>query len=365
MENVRPTVSLSRATNQAAPADLPAGDLALYTALLLTQSAPSDPGDIEAFVRERYGIDGRVERLTGERDENFRLHTETGAGYVLKVSPAGEPDSLTDLPVAVLLHLERTATSIPVPRVIRTLDGQTRSQIVDSLGTERTANLCTYIPGKLLSTAGARTSAQRRACGTMLARLAKALSTFEHEACQRTIPWDLRQVPALASLIPGVPDLPDVEFLRQFVAQFAVRISPHLANLRSQFVHNDFNARNILIDPEDESRIVGIIDFGDAVHTALIADVAVGVMGQLATPESADEAIREFVDAYRAKQPLLAEEMDLLNWLIAGRIAQNVVITAWHRASNPATRHFAAYDANFFGWRIDLARRLTSAKSTT
>jgi Ser/Thr protein kinase RdoA (MazF antagonist) len=124
-------------------------------------------------------------------------------------------------------------------------------------------------------------------------------------------------------------------------------------------VHNDFNARNIIIDPADESRIVGIIDFGDAVHTAVIADVAVGVMGQLATPESADEAIREFIDGYRAEQPLRAEEMDVLNWLIAGRIAQNVVITAWHRAQNPATQHFAGYDASFFGWRIDLARRLT------
>src|SRR3954465_6315843 len=126
------------------------GDLALYTSQLLTRSVPSNPGDIEAFVRERYGIDGRAERLTGERDENFRLHTGTGAGYVLKVSPAGESDPLAGLPVAVLLHPERTATSIPVPRVIRTLDGRTRSQIVDSLGIARTANLCTYIPGKLL-----------------------------------------------------------------------------------------------------------------------------------------------------------------------------------------------------------------------
>jgi len=353
-----------RATSESPPACSPAADLALYTSQLLTRAVPSNPSDIEALVRERYGIDGRADRLTGERDENFRLRTGNGAGYVLKVSPPGESELLTDLPVAVLLHLERTATAIPVPRVIRTLDGETRSKVVDSQGTVRTASLCTYIPGKLLSAASSRTTTQRRACGTMLARLAKALSTFEHEACQRTIPWDLRQVPALASLIPSVPNLPDVEFLRQFVVEFTARISPRLVNLRSQFVHNDFNARNILIDPEDESRIVGIIDFGDAVHTALIADVAVGVMGQLATPESADEAILEFVDAYRALQPLLAEEMDLLNWLIAGRIAQNVVITAWHRASNPATRHFAAYDANFFGWRIDLARRLTSAKST-
>jgi len=330
----------------------------LYTAQLLTQSVPSNPGDIAAFVRERYGIEGCVERLTGERDENFRLRTETGAGYVLKVSPPGESDLLTDLPVAVLLHLERTATSIPVPRVIRTLDGQTRSQIVDSLGTARTANLCTYIPGKLLSTAGARTSAQRRACGTMLARLAKALSMFEHEACQRTIPWDLRQVPALASLIPSVPDLPDVEFLRQFVVEFTARISPRLAKLRSQFVHNDFNARNILVDPQDEARVVGIIDFGDAIHTALAADVAVGVTGQLATPETADEAMREFVAAYCDVEPLRQDELAILDWLIAGRIVLNVVLTAWRRMQQSSGEHFDGFDADYFGWRIEFARGL-------
>ena len=350
---------MSRDSPHSSSAKSSADDLALYTTQLLTRSPSSHPGDIEVLVRERYGIDGRAERLTGERDENFRLHTAKGPGYVLKVSPAGESDALTELPVAVLLHLERTAPTIPVPRVIRTCDGQTRARVVDSLGNVRIANLCTYVRGKLLAASSTRTTAQRQACGQMLARLATALSTFEHAASHRRIPWDLCQLPGLASLIPSVPDLPDVAFLREFVAQFTARISPRLANLRCQFVHNDFNARNIIIDPADESRIVGIIDFGDALHTALIADVAVGVMGQLATPGSADEAIRDFVDAYCAELPLHAEELDVLNWLIAGRIAQNVVITAWHRARNPATPHFAGYDASFFGWRIDLARRLT------
>ena len=350
---------MSRDSPHSSSAKSSADDLALYTTQLLTRSPSSHPGDIEVLVRERYGIDGRAERLTGERDENFRLHTAKGPGYVLKVSPAGESDALTELPVAVLLHLERTAPTIPVPRVIRTGDGQTRARFVDSLGNVRIANLCTYVRGKLLAASSTRTTAQRQACGQMLARLATALSTFEHAASHRRIPWDLCQLPGLASLIPSVPDLPDVAFLREFVAQFTARISPRLANLRCQFVHNDFNARNIIVDAADESRIVGIIDFGDALHTALIADVAVGVMGQLATPGSADEAIRDFVDAYCAELPLHAEELDVLNWLIAGRIAQNVVITAWHRARNPATPHFAGYDANFFGWRIDLARRLT------
>jgi hydroxylysine kinase len=315
---------------------------------------------IESQAREQYGIDSRAERLTGERDENFLLHTAQGPSYVLKVSPVGESDPLTDLPVAALLHIERIAPTIPVPRVIRTLAGQTRTHIADSTGRSRSAHVCTYIPGKLLATCSERTTIQRRACGLMLARLAKALSTFDHAACRRTLIWDLQQLPGLASLIPRLPDLPDAAFLRDFVAEFTAHITPRLGSLRRQFVHNDFNSRNIIIDPDDESRIAGIIDFGDAVHTALIADVAVGVMSQLSTPESADDAIREFVDGYRAEQPLHTAETDLLSWLIAGRIAQNVVITAWHRAQNPATRHFAGYDANFFGWRVELARRLTS-----
>lgn len=97
-----------------------------------------------------------------------------------------------------------------------------------------------------------------------------------------------------------------------------------------------FNARNILVDVEDESRVTGIIDFGDSVQTSLIADVALSVMGQLADPETAEDSIRELVAAYCEVVPLLAEELELLNSLIAGRIVQNIVMTSWHRARNPA-----------------------------
>jgi Ser/Thr protein kinase RdoA (MazF antagonist) len=133
--------------------------------------------------------------------------------------------------------------------------------------------------------------------------------------------------------------------------------------LRSQFVHNDFNARNLIVDPADESRIVGVIDFGDSVHTALVADVAVGVIGQLAAPETADESMREFVDAYCDVVPLSPEELAMLPLLIAGRIVQNVVMTSWHRARNPGGTHFDGFDTAYFEWRVALARRLVAENS--
>ena len=318
---------------------------------------------VEALVRERFSIPARAARLTGDRDENFRLEAEESPGYVLKVLPPAESVAAADLLPAVLTHLERVAADLPVPRVVRTREGHTQVTFNDAGGTLRIATLCTYLPGKLLMST-TRSSGQRRACGELLARLGGALRTFDHVAARREVAWDIAQVPKLARVIPQVPGLPNRDFLQNFVTRFTVGIAPRLARLRHQFVHNDFNARNILVDPDDESRVVGIIDFGDAVHTALVADVAVGVTGQLATPETAQDAIREFVEAYCELEPLRQEELALLNGLIAGRTVLNAVLTAWRRAGDSSGGHFEAFDTAYFGWRIELAQCLVSQSNS-
>lgn len=313
----------------------------------------------ESFVRECYGIEAKAERLTGERDENFRLQTEHGAGYVLKVCNPAEPAEIAGLQIAALRHLELTEPSLPCPRVMRSKDDRLQIQFESKDHGTRAAYLSTFLPGKLLL-ASARSREQQVTCGRLLARLGHALRTFEHAASHRELVWDLRHLSKLQPVCAQVPELLNAQFITGFLAQFASEISPRLSVVRRQFVHNDFNARNILVDPNDEARITGVIDFGDAVHTALVADVAVGVIGQLATPEKADDAIREFVGAYCEVEPLTPEELTLLNWLIAGRIVQNVVMTSWHRAHNPSSKHFDGFDSAYFEWRLALAQRLVS-----
>jgi len=322
-------------------------------------SLPLELDLVESLVAEHFGIAAQAVRLTGDRDENFRILVKDGPGYVFKVLPAGESLATADLLPAVLTHLERVAAELPLPRVVLSRDGRTQVRFNDASGALRVATLCTFLPGKILMDA-TRSAGQRRACGRLLARLASALRTFDHAASRREVVWDIAHVPKLASLIPKVPDLPNVSFLLDFVARFEVDVAPRLAKVRHQFVHNDFNARNILVDPDDESRVVGVIDFGDAVHTALVADVAVGVTGQLSAPETADDALREFVGAYCEVEPLREEERMLLNWLIAGRIVLNTVLTAWSRLQHLSGGHFDGFDATFFSWRVEFAMRLVS-----
>jgi hydroxylysine kinase len=310
---------------------------------------------VESLVRKHYGIVAHAARLSGERGENFRLFGSGTTGHVFKVLPAGEPSTTAELLAAVLIHLERIAPELPVHRIVRSTDGQPQLRINDAGGVPRMVLLHTFSPGKLLL-ATTRCSAQRRACGELLARLGHALRTFDHAGSRREVAWDIAQVPRLAEVIRWVPDLPSVDFLRDFVELFTARIAPRLTRLRCQFVHSDFNARNIVVESRKASNVVGIIGFGAGVHTALVADVAAGAMGQLAAPETAHEAVREFVEAYCSVEPLLKEELALLDWLIAGRIVLETVLTAWHRMYRPLDG-----TSGGAGWRIEFAKRLVSA----
>lgn len=324
-----------------------------------TSVQPLGLATVAELLLQHFGHRGQAERLTGERDENFRFRTESGAEFVLKVAlPAPTPE-MEMLPDQIMLHVERTDPGIPIPRVCRTQSGQTHFSFVDAAGFNRHAMLYTYIAGTPLITSP-RFSQQRTQCGQWLARLGKALRSFDHPFCHRRLIWDLRQFADVHALLVQMPDVAHRSFLEDFMAEFRQNVVPKLDAMRRQVVHNDFNARNIIVDSNTPEQVVGVIDFGDAVHTALVADVAVGVIGQLATAETAQESIGEFVAAYHAVEPLTSDELAILNWLIAARIVTNFTVVSWHRSQNPDEAHFAAFGPEFFAWRIELARQLAA-----
>ncbi len=317
------------------------------------------PTEVAALVSQHYGCGGSVEVLTGEREANFHVRTEAGPQFVFKASCARQWDSALDLPDGILLHLEAMDPELPVPRVQRTLGGGTRIALLDGRGRRTEAMLCTYIPGNLMMSVP-RCGQQRLECGQLLARLARALRGFDEASCHRPLIWDLRRFAQVAKLLTKLPDALQRQALTDFAKAFCSRVAPALDVLRRQVVHNDLNARNVIVSSADPAQVVGIIDFSDALHTALVADVAVGAVGQVASPDDAREAIMEFVFAYQDVEPLLAEELTVLNWLIAARLVTNYVVVSWKRALRPEDGHFAAFGPEYFQWRLELALQLAA-----
>ena len=336
-------------------------DLDSFMATMVAQSGPISIQRAVALVRHRFGLEVEATRLTGERDENFKLTLPDRTEYVLKIANPAESAAVTDLQIAALLHVARTDGELPVPRIRRTPGGDAGIRFEDASGFQRMGRILTYLPGRLLEDS-ARSSQQRAACGRLGGRLSRSLSSFEHPAAHRAVIWDVRHVGYLSRLLTQMPGFAFRSRAIELLNRIMPAVDGRLPMLRRQVVHNDLNPRNILVDPQHESRVIGVIDFGDLTHTALIADVAVAgaelIPPDCADPAAARDCVLDVARAYDECFPLLAPELAILGAFVAARLAMNIVVHEWHVAHNPSSQHFAALDGDFMRARLEVAQGL-------
>lgn len=140
-------------------------------------------------------------------------------------------------------------------------------------------------------------------------------------------------------------------------------MAPRLDGLRRQVIHNDLNQHNLLRDPETE-RVTGIIDFGDAVRTCLVNEVAIGAAHQLYGQDDALAALGDVVTGYAGTLPLTEAEIDALPHLVRTRLLTRELIIAWRRATNPAATTSYRDDVSVLGWaalaRLDTVELATA-----
>lgn len=314
-------------------------------------------GDVAELVQRHYGIAGEAAPLSGERHTNFQFVARDGAQFVFKAACAGAAGEAAALPDGLLEWVHRADPGIPVPRIRRTSAGHRRIAFPDADDRASEAILCTFIAGLPLMSV-TRIASLSRQCGHWLARIGLALRDYDHPSCHQRLVWDVRRFGDVRALLRRLGDVPRRRQLETFMEDFSRHVAPVLEGVRRQVVHDDLNARNVIVDEADPSRVVGIIDFGDAVHTALVGDVAIGAVGQVATPAGAIEAMGEFVAAYQAVTPLAADELAILARLVAARLVTNYVVVSLLRQASPGDAHFSGFGADYFEWRLDLALRL-------
>jgi hydroxylysine kinase len=85
---------------------------------------------VAAVVAENYNLLGDYTLLVSERDQNFRLRTADGRGFVVKVTGLIEDRIATDFQIAALSHFEESEFNY-TPRVFRTLSGDKRSVLLN------------------------------------------------------------------------------------------------------------------------------------------------------------------------------------------------------------------------------------------
>ena len=284
-----------------------------------------EPGLVADILADRYGMAGELTELHGERDRNFRVDTAAGRRYLLKIHHPADPIDVVEMRTLAMAHARRFDAGLPFPEVVPTSSGKASAAATAPDGRVSEVQLFTFLEGR-------HATGEELDAGTLfdwgrcVARLGRALRGYFHPAAGYPIQWDLRHAAALGDrldLLGGEAR----ELVGTTIDRFVAHVAPRFGALRAQVVHNDMSRENVLVD--DRCSIVGITDFGDTTHTALVCDLAVAVADVLDGRPDSLEMAEPMIAGYRSLTPLEPAEARVLADLVAARAATAVVVTAW------------------------------------
>ena len=326
---------------------------------VMTAAAPTFSGEAAArAAHQLFGVRGRAEALVSERDQNFCVIASEHDRYVLKIANRAEDPAVLDLQRAALAHIAEYSPELRVPRVVTSPDGSWCGQVPDADGVIHRVWMLSYLPGQPLASAP-RTPRLLHGLGADVARLGLALRGFFHPAAGRTLLWDVKHTAGLRDHLHHV----DVEGRRRLAGwaldDFETQLLPVLPGLRSQVIYNDANESNVLVDATDPERLVGFIDFGDLVHTALVNDLAVAIASSVTGGERPIADAAQVVAGYHSVTPLAPEEIRLLFELWKARLLAGVLISAWRSKLHPDNVVYISADDE---WSWPLLERLSNTK---
>jgi len=275
---------------------------------------PALPHDLlAAFLRDYWNLEGEFKALSGERDQNLRVRTADGTQYVLKIASTFEDPALVDLQVQALLHLEKTDPGIPVPRMLRSIRGNTIETLTDASGNDHAVRLLSYVPGVPLGSRGMPSLETIAEIGALQGRMCRAFEDFCHNAGGHFMPWDI-----LNDLV--VSRTLRTDYLKDGLAtRCAVVLArlendtlPRMHELPQQIIHNDAHAGNIMVDTDNPSRVTGVIDFGDLVYRPIVVDLSTSLASLMERSPSPVRAAAALVHGFQRHMPIPIEQLELL-----------------------------------------------------
>src|SRR6266852_4285956 len=310
----------------------------------LLKHAPHFDSETATAVTEKlYGFRATANTLPSERDQNFLLTSQSGENFVLKIANALEDRSLLEAQNEAMSHLG-TRLSL-CPRVIPSLSGAHVSLIDSPTHTTHFVRLLTYLPGTPLAEARSNSPGLWRDLGRKLGQLDRELAEFDHSALHRDLHWDLANGPQIVSEYGQmIGDLKLRELVFESAGTFERNVSILLPKLRRSVIHGDANDYNVLVSPRGDSdpqhpTVVGLIDFGDMVHSHTVGDLAVAIAYVVLDKADPMTVAAQVVAGYHKEYPLQQAEIEALHGLVIMRLCMSVSLAAHQKQQQPGNEY--------------------------
>ncbi len=298
---------------------------------LKTEGRPYFSGEIvQKKVQDLYGIEGVLEPLPAEWDQNFRLDGGESGTFVVKIANRAQSTEVLEFQNAAMNRLSELWSSGKSPRVVASLSGKSISTFSSSEGIDFRLRVLTYLPGQSLATVHSLCKQTLDRLGYALGELDQHLFEFRHPAMNRDLHRDLRQAEWISSHTRRIADIRRRGIVERLILQHRARVVPVLSELSMSVIHNDANDENILLAPDSEGgwKVAGLLDFGDMLRTNTVNELAIACAYTILRVEDPLAVIASMAKGYHHARPLTEPEIQVLFPLICMRLCVSVIMSA-------------------------------------
>ncbi|MBK8504719.1 MAG: aminotransferase class III-fold pyridoxal phosphate-dependent enzyme [Saprospiraceae bacterium] len=278
-----------------------------------------------------FGIKGKISKLPGEVDFNFYVRT-SDAEYTLKVTRPDTDESYIAFQCAIVKHLFASDFPLQIPEIIPALNGQD----FISLENKRFLRLQRWVPGQMVDNVSPRSQGLLKSWGRTCGLFSKYLSGFDHPGAHRKQKWNPSETLKGKKYRPYFQSEEELEIADYFWVLFEREVTPELVALGKSINYNDAHEHNLLVHGDLKNpRITGVIDFGDALYTETINELAIACAYACMYQPDPLQAAVDVVRGYQQEFPLTEIEISVLFPLIAARLMLTVANAAWNKHFEP------------------------------
>ncbi len=292
----------------------------------------------ENILLDLFGISGAALALPGELDFNFWINSTDGEDYIIKVSRPDEDESYLDFQQQLLQYANQNGTNLNTPQAIKDKEGKLVSEFTDDAGLKRKVRLLSWVSGRLWSKVNPQLDDLRFSLGKQCGLLTAALTGFDHPSAHRQLDWDIAQSLWTVQHLKLFSDN-QKEILDYFQQRFRSSLSDY-DHLRKAVIHNDVNDNNIIVTNDLlNPKVKATIDYGDAIYTQVINDVAIACAYAILHHKDPLAAALPLINGYHNTCPLQEEELAHLYNAIAMRLVISVTKAAINKIKEPGNAY--------------------------
>jgi len=289
---------------------------------------------IAQFVSDQYGISGEIIQLYCEVDLNYKVSTDDGRSYVVKLSSTQCQRAQLEMEHAVMAHLKDSDFPYMIPHPIVSKDGTDILKF-----DERYFRVLSFVEGRLLGKVNPRSNDILYAWGELCGHVSKSLDNFDHPFAHRSYHWNPAETLSSRRQAKYF-NAEQKKIGEHFWNLFEEIALPKLDVLRKSVNYNDAHGENILTSTSRRGvNISGIIDFGDVLYCETMSELAIACAYAGMDMPDPIEAMKYVVKGYHSIFKLKDDEIELLFLLITARLLITVSQSALNKINNPSNKY--------------------------